>query len=46
MLGPIEVKGRYGWRIILKGSEEELEDLLQSVSRLSGVHIEPDPLYF
>ncbi len=46
MLGPIEVKGRYGWRIILKGSEEELEGLLQSVSRLSGVHIEPDPLYF
>jgi primosomal protein N' (replication factor Y) len=46
MLGPIEVKGRYGWRIILKGSEEELEALLQSVSRMSGVHVEPDPLYF
>jgi primosomal protein N' (replication factor Y) len=46
MLGPIEVKGRYGWRIILKGNEEELEELLQSVSRLSGVHIEPDPLNF
>ncbi len=46
MLGPIEVKGRYGWRIILKGNEEELGDLLQSVSRLPGVHIEPDPLYF
>jgi primosomal protein N' (replication factor Y) len=45
MLGPIEVKGRYAWRIVLKGNEETLSPLLSSLYRLPGVHIEADPLY-
>jgi primosomal protein N' (replication factor Y) len=45
MLGPIEVKGRYSWRIVLKGDEETLLPLLSLLYRLSGVHVEADPLY-
>ncbi len=45
MLGPIDVKGQYGWRVILKGDEESLFPLLSSLYRLPGVHIEADPLY-
>ncbi len=44
MLGPIRVKGRYGWRVILKGEGEALPALLASLYRLPGVHIEADPL--
>jgi primosomal protein N' len=44
MLGPIQVKGRYGWRVILKGSGEAFSALLASLHRLPGVHIEADPL--
>ncbi len=45
MLGPIETKGQYAWRIILKGDGERLSPLLASLYRLPGVHIEADPLY-
>jgi primosomal protein N' (replication factor Y) (superfamily II helicase) len=45
MLGPIEVKGQYAWRIILKGDGQTLYPLLSSLYRLPGVHIEADPLY-
>jgi primosomal protein N' (replication factor Y) len=45
MLGPIEVKGQYSWRIVLKGDGETLFPLLSSLYRLSGVHVEADPLY-
>jgi primosomal protein N' (replication factor Y) (superfamily II helicase) len=53
MLGPIDVKGQYGWRIVLKEDDESLveEDrrsllpLLSSLYRLPGVHVEADPLY-
>jgi primosomal protein N' (replication factor Y) (superfamily II helicase) len=45
VLGPMEVKGQYGWRIVLKGDEEGLSPLLTSLYRLPGVHIEADPLY-
>lgn len=45
MLGPIEVKGHYAWRIILRGDEETLSPLFSSLLRLSGVHIEADPQY-
>ena len=44
MLGPIQVKGRYGWRVILKGNGEAFSALLASLYRLPGVHIEADPL--
>lgn len=44
MLGPIQVKGQYGWKVILKGDEETLSPLLSSLYRLPGVHIEADPL--
>jgi primosomal protein N' len=44
MLGPIQVKGRYGWRVILKGKGEAFSALLLSLYRLPGVHIEVDPL--
>lgn len=44
MLGPIDVKGQYGWRVILKGNEASLLPLLASLYRLPGVHIEADPL--
>ncbi len=44
MLGPIRVKGRYGWRVILKGEGEAFSSLLASLYRLPGVHIEADPL--
>ena len=44
MLGPIRVKGRYGWRVILKGEGEAFSALLTSLYRLRGVHIEADPL--
>jgi len=44
MLGPIQVKGRYGWRVILKGEGEAFSALLASLHRLPGVHIEADPL--
>jgi primosomal protein N' len=44
MLGPIRVKGRYGWRVILKGEGEAFSALLASLYRLPGVHIEADPL--
>jgi primosomal protein N' (replication factor Y) (superfamily II helicase) len=45
MLGPIEVKGQYSWRIVLKGHGEALFPLLSSLYRLTGVHVEADPLY-
>jgi primosomal protein N' (replication factor Y) (superfamily II helicase) len=45
MLGPIEVKGQYAWRIVLKGDEDVLSPLLSTLYRLPGVHIEADPLY-
>jgi primosomal protein N' (replication factor Y) len=45
MLGPIDVKGQYGWRMVLKGDDESLLPLLSSLYRLPGVHIEADPLY-
>jgi len=45
VLGPLEVKGQYGWKVILKGDEESLAPLLSSLYRLPGVHIEADPLY-
>jgi len=45
MLGPIEVKGQYAWRIVLKGDEKTLSPLLSSLYGLAGVHIEADPLY-
>jgi primosomal protein N' (replication factor Y) (superfamily II helicase) len=45
MLGPIEVKGQYSWRIVLKGHGETLFPLLSSLYRLAGVHVEADPLY-
>jgi primosomal protein N' (replication factor Y) (superfamily II helicase) len=45
MLGPIDVKGHYGWRVILKGNDLSSSPLLASLYRLSGVHIEADPLY-
>jgi hypothetical protein len=45
MLGPIDVKGQYSWRIVLKGDGEALFPLLSSLYRLTGVHIEADPLY-
>ena len=45
MLGPIEVKGQYAWRIVLKGDEQTLSPLLSSLYGLPGVHIEADPLY-
>jgi len=44
MLGPIQVKGHYGWKVILKGDEKVLSPLLSSLYRLPGVHIEADPL--
>jgi primosomal protein N' (replication factor Y) len=44
MLGPIRVKGRYGWRVILKGEGEAFSALLASLYRLPGVHVEADPL--
>jgi primosomal protein N' (replication factor Y) len=44
MLGPIQVKGQYGWKVILKGDGETLSPLLSSLYRLPGVHIEADPL--
>ena len=44
MLGPIQVKGEYGWKVILKGDGETLSPLLSSLYRLPGVHIEADPL--
>jgi len=44
MLGPIQVKGRYGWKVILKGSGEVFSALLASLRRLPGVHVEADPL--
>jgi primosomal protein N' len=44
MLGPIQVKGRYGWRVILKGKGDAFSGLLASLHRLPGVHIEADPL--
>ena len=44
MLGPIQVKGRYGWRVVLKGEGEAFSALLASLHRLAGVHIEADPL--
>ncbi|HUJ68453.1 MAG TPA: hypothetical protein VLW86_02965 [Syntrophorhabdales bacterium] len=45
MLGPIDVKGQYGWRMILKGDDLSLSGLLGSLYRLPGVHIEADPPY-
>jgi len=45
ILGPIDVKGHYGWRMILKGDDLALSGLLASLYRLPGVHIEADPLY-
>jgi len=45
MLGPIQVKGQYGWRVILKGNDPNITSLLSSLYRLPGVHIEADPLY-
>ena len=45
MLGPIEVKGQYSWRVVLKGDGERLFPLLSSLYRLSGVHVEADPLH-
>jgi hypothetical protein len=45
ILGPIDVKGQYGWRMILKGDDLSLSGVLPSLYRLSGVHIEADPLY-
>jgi primosomal protein N' (replication factor Y) len=45
MLGPLQVKGRYGWRVVLKGDEQSLFPLLSSLYRLPGVHIEADPLF-
>jgi primosomal protein N' (replication factor Y) len=45
MLGPLQVKGRYGWKVILKGDEQTLSPLLSSLYRLPGVRIEADPLY-
>ena len=45
MLGPLQVKGQYGWRVILKGDEQSLSPLLSSLYRLPGVHIEADPLF-
>ena len=45
MLGPIDVKGHYGWKVILKGDELSLTPLLTSLYRLPGIHIEADPLY-
>ena len=44
MLGPIQVKGEYGWKVIFKGDGEALSPLLSSLYRLPGVHIEADPL--
>jgi primosomal protein N' (replication factor Y) len=46
VLGPMEIKGHYGWRILLKGNENVLSDVLISLYRLPGVHIEADPFYF
>jgi len=45
ILGPIDVKGQYGWRMILKGDDLSLSGVLPSLYRLPGVHIEADPLY-
>jgi primosomal protein N' (replication factor Y) len=45
MLGPIDVKGRYGWKVILKGDSDALFPLLSSLYCLPGVHIEADPPY-
>jgi primosomal protein N' (replication factor Y) (superfamily II helicase) len=45
VLGPIEIKGQYEWRIVLKGDEQVLAPVLMSLYRLPGVHIEADPLY-
>ncbi len=45
VLGRRRVKGHYGWRLLLKGDEQTLQPLLSSLYRLSGVHIEADPLY-
>jgi primosomal protein N' (replication factor Y) (superfamily II helicase) len=46
VMGPIQVKGQYGWRIVLKGDEDTLSPLLMSLYQLPGVHIEADPFYF
>ncbi len=43
MLGPIRVKGDYGWKVVLKGEGEAFSALLASLYRLPGVHIEADP---
>jgi primosomal protein N' len=45
VLGPIEVKGHYGFRVILKGDGQDFAALFASLYRLPGVHIEADPLY-
>ncbi len=44
MLGPIELKGRYAFRVILKGKGAAFSALLSSLYGMPGVHIEPDPL--
>ncbi len=44
LLGPIETRGRYGWKVILKGRGEKFSALLGALYRMPGVHIETDPL--
>ena len=45
VLGPLDVKGRYGWRVILRGDTHALFPLLSSLYKLPGVIIESDPMY-